>query len=71
MTVTPFRTRTRPPRTQPVGEPEQTPESQEVARLVALLADPRKAPYREELEFELRAARARLVELTATTVLAA
>lgn len=50
---------------------EQTPESREVARLEALLSDPRKAGFREELQAELAAARARLVELTAITVLAA
>lgn len=52
-------------------QPEQTSESREVARLEALLDDPRKAGFRDELQAELLAARARLVELTATTVLAA
>jgi hypothetical protein len=48
-----------------------TPESREVTRLEGLLADPQKAGFRVELEQELATARARLVALTATTVLAA
>lgn len=59
MTVTDIRT-ARP-------RPEQTPESVELANIEAHLADPRYAGYRDELE----AARKRLLELTATTVLAA
>jgi hypothetical protein len=62
------RTRVRPRRT---SEDTSTPESREVARLEALLADPRKAGFRAELQQELAAARAKLVALTATTVLAA
>jgi hypothetical protein len=71
MTVTDIefrRTRVRPRRT---SEDTSTPESREVSRLEALLADPRKAGFRAELQQELVEARAKLVALTATTVLAA
>lgn len=66
--ITHSRTRVRS-RRQP--EPTATDESREVARLEALLADPRKAGFRAELEQELLNARTKLVALTATTVLAA
>ena len=52
-------------------EDVSTPESHEVAHLQALLKDPAKAGFRAELELELVAARARVVALTATTMLAA
>jgi hypothetical protein len=61
MTVTPFRTRTR---TQPVGEPEPTPESQDIAKLEAYLDDPSMEPWWDQI-------RASIAELRATTVLAA
>jgi hypothetical protein len=59
--LTPTRTRRRERR----GEP--TPESQRLAQLEEMLADPRYAGYREELE----AAHAELVALIATSALAA
>jgi hypothetical protein len=49
------------------SEPVETPESQRLAELEEMLADPRYAGWTEEL----LAARAELVALTATTVLAA
>jgi hypothetical protein len=59
--VTTIRTRRR------VRHTEETPESRRITELTEMLADPRYAGWSEELE----AARAELVALTATTVLAA
>lgn len=62
MTVTPFRTRVR---TRP--QPESTPESQRAESLQAVLDDPTLSGYHDQA----RKALAELVELTATSVLAA
>lgn len=74
MTITDVEYRRTRVRSRRQPEPTATDESREVARLEALLADPRKAGFRAELQQELLDARTKLVApvaLTATTVLAA